>query len=47
MSVFVHAQGIKNVPAAQVQGGGGALCVQMDFTRTFQTNTKCNNTNHV
>ena len=27
--------------------GGGALCVQMDFTRTFQTNTKCNNINHV
>ena len=24
-----------------------ALCVQMDFTRTFQTNTKCNNINHV
>ena len=23
------------------------LCVQMDFTRTFQTNTKCNNINHV
>ena len=25
----------------------GALCVQMDFMRTFQTNTKCNNINHV
>ena len=24
---------------------GGALCVQMDFTWTFQTNTKCNNIN--
>ena len=23
------------------------LCVQMDFTRTFQTTTKCNNINHV
>jgi hypothetical protein len=23
------------------------LCVQMDFTRTFQANTKCNNINHV
>ena len=23
--------------------GGTALCVQMVFTRTFQTNTKCNN----
>ena len=23
------------------------LCVQMDFTRTFHTNTKCNNINHV
>ena len=27
--------------------GGGALCVQMDFTQTFQTTTKCNNMNHV
>ena len=27
--------------------GWGALYVQMDFTRTFQTNTKCNNINHV
>ena len=26
---------------------GGTLCVQMDFTWTFQANTKCNNTNHV
>ena len=26
---------------------GGALCVQVDFTRTFQTNTKCNNISHV
>ena len=24
-----------------------ALCVQMDFTQTFQTTTKCNNINHV
>ena len=24
----------------------GALCVQMDFTWTFQTTTKCNNINH-
>ena len=23
------------------------LCVQMDFMRTFQTNAKCNNINHV
>ena len=23
------------------------LCVQMNFTRTFQTTTKCNNINHV
>ena len=23
------------------------LCVQMNFTRTFQANNKCNNTNHV
>ena len=28
------------------QKGGGALCVQMDFTRTFQANAKCNNINH-
>ena len=27
--------------------GPGALCVQMDFTQTFQTNTKCDNINHV
>ena len=27
--------------------GGGALCVQMDFTRTFDANTKCNNINYV
>ena len=27
--------------------GGGALCVQMDFTRTFEANAKCNNINHV
>ena len=26
--------------------GGEALCVQMDFTRTFETTTKCNNINH-
>ena len=25
---------------------GGALCVQMDFTWTFETTTKCNNKNH-
>ena len=25
----------------------GALCVQMDFTRTFEANTKCNNINYV
>ena len=25
----------------------GALCVQIDFTRTFQTTTKCNDINHV
>ena len=24
----------------------GALCVQMDFMRTFETTTKCNNINH-
>ena len=32
MSVFVHAQGIKTVHA------GGALCVEMGFTRTFLRN---------
>ena len=26
--------------------GGGCMCVQMDFTWTFQTTTKCNNINH-
>ena len=40
MSVFVHAQRIKTVYA-------GALCVQMDFSRTFEANTKCNNINYV
>ena len=25
--------------------GGGALCLQMDFMRTFEANTKCNNMN--
>ena len=24
-----------------------ALCVQMDLTRTFEANTKCNNINYV
>ena len=28
-------------------GGSGALCVQIYFTRTFQTTTKCDNINHV
>ena len=31
----------------QKSNGGGALCVQMDFTRTFEANAKCNNINHV
>ena len=26
---------------------GGALCVQMDFMRTFEANTKCNNNKYV
>ena len=26
---------------------GGTLCVQMNFTWTFQANTRCNNTNHI
>ena len=37
----------RNRPKVGVQfkeGGVGALCVQMDFMRTFQTNAKCNNT---
>ena len=29
------------------QTGGGALCVQIDFTQTFEANTKCNNINYV
>ena len=30
------------------QGGRqGALCIQMDFTQTFQTNDECNKINHV
>ena len=27
--------------------GGGALCVQMDFMRAFETTTKCNKINRV
>ena len=30
-----------------LDGRGGALCVQMDFTQTFEANAKCNNINHV
>ena len=26
---------------------GGAQCVKIDFTRTFQANAKCNNLNHI
>ena len=26
---------------------GPTLCVEMDFTRTFEANAKCNNINHV
>ena len=29
------------------QARGGTICVQMDFTGTFQTATKCKNINHV
>ena len=42
--VAVESQGRKWLPKA---GGGGGHCVQMDFMRTFQINTKCNNINHV
>ena len=30
-----------------VSRGGGALCVQMDFMRTFEANTKCNSNKYV
>ena len=30
-----------------VEFSSGALCVQMDFTRTFEANAKCNNINYV
>ena len=30
-----------------LEKGGGALCFQLDFTRTFEANTKCNNINYV
>ena len=36
---------LKPTEAPKIEGG--ALCVQMDFTRTFQTNTKWYNMNHV
>ena len=29
----------------ETKGERGALCVEMDFTRTFQASTKCNNMN--
>ena len=35
-----------NHPGAYISGFL-KLCIQMDFKRTFQTNTKCNNINHV
>ena len=35
------------VGASSKNQGGGALCVQMDFTRTFEANTKCNNMKYV
>ena len=31
----------------KIWDSGGALCVQMDFTRTFEANTKCNSIKYV
>ena len=28
------------------RGRGATLCVQIDFTRTFEANAKCNKINH-
>ena len=46
---FAHfwAFGLCTVCTAGPSERDGGLCVQMDFTRTFQTTTKCNNINHV
>ena len=34
-------------PSQGLKIWGGVLCVQMDFTRTFEANAKCTNINHV
>ena len=36
-----------NLAKIGIGAGGGALCVQMDFTWTFEANTKCYNINYV
>ena len=33
----------KRVIILKKKMGGGALCVEMDLTQTFDANTKCNN----
>ena len=43
--VFPKVPFIYYVSTSRAQGG--AMCVQMDFTRTFQTKTKCNTIYHV
>ena len=45
--IFTLGVGLKCLCKIHLNTQWGALCVQMDFTRTFQTTTKCNNMNHV
>ena len=40
-------KGRYHVKCSQLSTRGGALCVQMEFTRTFEANTKCNNMKYV
>ena len=42
-----HCDILGHQPIASPPHTTRALCVQMDFTRTFETTTKCNNINHV
>ena len=40
--VDLHAAMQQGCQKREGPGGRGALCVQMDFMRTFEANTKCN-----
>ena len=47
ISVESYELNLQGYLGQQKSNGGGALCVQMDFTRTFEANAKCNNIDHV